>query len=247
MLMPYGAVAPGATIHLGVRVHLADHWHTYWINPGDSGMPPRVAWRTPPGLAVGGLQFPVPRRIDTPPFVTFGYEGDIVFPVEVQVPEGAQPGSELTLSGTMRWLICKDICIPRKTELTCTLRVGTETLVAHAQQQARIEEALALVPREHAEWSFSASVDAVAAQLRVRPPADVDAAVLEKSMFFPEARGFIDYQSKPQWRHDGTDHLLMLKRSGEADLGGPVLRGALLVRQDERAPIVLSVAADVNK
>jgi DsbC/DsbD-like thiol-disulfide interchange protein len=41
-------VAPGATVWLGLRLQHAPHWHTYWKNPGDSGLPTELTWTCPP-------------------------------------------------------------------------------------------------------------------------------------------------------------------------------------------------------
>ncbi|MFW1123217.1 hypothetical protein ACEV8Z_24610, partial [Vibrio parahaemolyticus] len=33
------AVAPGEKVYLGFHITLEKNWHTYWLNPGDSGAP----------------------------------------------------------------------------------------------------------------------------------------------------------------------------------------------------------------
>ena len=40
-----GAIVPGKDLWLGFRFDLQDEWHTYWINPGDSGEAPRIEWQ----------------------------------------------------------------------------------------------------------------------------------------------------------------------------------------------------------
>lgn len=42
-LAPQG-VGPGQPLWLGLQItHLPD-WHTYWKNPGDSGLPTQLSW-----------------------------------------------------------------------------------------------------------------------------------------------------------------------------------------------------------
>ena len=41
------AVYPGAEITLGVNQRIIPHWHTYWLNPGDSGLATTIQWRLP--------------------------------------------------------------------------------------------------------------------------------------------------------------------------------------------------------
>ncbi len=45
---------------------MRQNWHVYWRNPGDSGLPPEVAWTLPAGFSAGPLQWPAPSRIPWP-------------------------------------------------------------------------------------------------------------------------------------------------------------------------------------
>jgi thiol:disulfide interchange protein DsbD len=49
------AVEPGTTFWVGLRQRIAPGWHTYWINPGDSGEPPTITWSraSPPDRSSG--------------------------------------------------------------------------------------------------------------------------------------------------------------------------------------------------
>jgi len=38
------AVQPGQSVRIGLRLQHIPHWHTYWRNPGDSGLPTRIDW-----------------------------------------------------------------------------------------------------------------------------------------------------------------------------------------------------------
>jgi thiol:disulfide interchange protein DsbD len=44
------ALAPGASFTLGLRYVVEQEWHVYWVNPGDSGIEPKVRWRAPAGF-----------------------------------------------------------------------------------------------------------------------------------------------------------------------------------------------------
>ncbi|MCE2657691.1 MAG: hypothetical protein LW854_05500, partial [Rubrivivax sp.] len=48
-----GGVAPGQPIWLGLKIEHAPHWHTYWRNPGDSGLPTTLQFELPAGFSVG--------------------------------------------------------------------------------------------------------------------------------------------------------------------------------------------------
>jgi DsbC/DsbD-like thiol-disulfide interchange protein len=42
-------VSAGKPVWLGLAIDHAPHWHTYWKNPGDSGLPTTLTWQLPAG------------------------------------------------------------------------------------------------------------------------------------------------------------------------------------------------------
>ena len=42
--------SPGQTDDVALRLKMADGWHTYWQNPGDSGLPTTITWTLPAGV-----------------------------------------------------------------------------------------------------------------------------------------------------------------------------------------------------
>ena len=64
------AIAPGEPFTVGLRMRMDDHWHTYWINPGDSGLATSIEWTLPEGFSAGPIRYPAPERIPTPPLMT---------------------------------------------------------------------------------------------------------------------------------------------------------------------------------
>jgi thiol:disulfide interchange protein DsbD len=117
------AVEPGQTLQIGLRLQHAPHWHTYWRNPGDSGLPTSLNWTLPFGAEVGAIEWPAPKRLPIGPLVNFGYEGEVLLPMVFTAPARARPGSSLTLRADARWLVCKDVCIPESAVLTLVLPV----------------------------------------------------------------------------------------------------------------------------
>ena len=71
------------SFYVGIRLQMQEGWHTYWENPGDSGSPFDAEWLTDEGVIVENVQWPTPITIPYPPLMTYGYEGDIVFPFQV--------------------------------------------------------------------------------------------------------------------------------------------------------------------
>jgi len=117
------ALVPGTSAWLGLRLEHDPHWHSYWINPGDSGLPTRLAWQLPDGYAAGEIAWPVPRRFVVGELNNFGYDGDLLLPVRIEVPASAQPGSSAHLEVQAKWLVCQEECIPGKATLALDVPV----------------------------------------------------------------------------------------------------------------------------
>lgn len=104
---------------LGVRFDLEDKWHLYWRNPGDSGGPPEATWTLPDGVRAGGFEWPLPERIESAGLVNYGYYGTLVLPVPLsRAAGGAATG---TVSVSLRWMVCRDMCVPGKATLELDL------------------------------------------------------------------------------------------------------------------------------
>lgn len=127
LLSESSALAPGKTAWLGLRLQHAPQWHTYWINPGDSGLPTRLAWSLPAGFKAGAIAWPVPKRFNVDDLTNFGYDGDTLLPVPIEVPADAAIGTRAHLQVEAKWLVCHEECIPGKTTLALDLPVATET------------------------------------------------------------------------------------------------------------------------
>ena len=118
------ASAPrGGDAGLGLEFALAPRWHVYWKNSGDAGFPPRFALAPDAALESVALRFPAPRRFALPAgLVAFGYEGEVIYPLDARIPAGAPPS--LALGGRLDYLVCAEECIPYQAELALELPVG---------------------------------------------------------------------------------------------------------------------------
>jgi thiol:disulfide interchange protein DsbD len=118
------ALVPGTTTTLALRLAIDRGWHTYWRNPGESGLPTTLDWHLPPGYAAGDIAWPAPRALPAGPLMNYGYEGEVFHLVPVTVPASAAPGSRVALAARADWLVCKETCIPEGADLTLELPVA---------------------------------------------------------------------------------------------------------------------------
>lgn len=105
--------APGETNWLAVVLRLAKGWHTYWINPGDAGMPPRLRWHAPAGFEIGEPRFPTPARFVSDGMVSFGYEDEAILLVPLVAPADLANESHV-IELQVDALVCRDVCIPQR-------------------------------------------------------------------------------------------------------------------------------------
>src|SRR5690348_10017731 len=93
LLIPPEQIYPGQNFTAGLEFQMESGWHVYWTNAGDSGEPPTVDWKLPSGVTAGAMQFPAPKRLPLGPLMDFGYDGQVVFPVPVQVSADFKPAA----------------------------------------------------------------------------------------------------------------------------------------------------------
>ncbi|MBC7979393.1 MAG: hypothetical protein H7Y36_02405, partial [Armatimonadetes bacterium] len=111
------ATDPGKSIRTILKMTVDPGWHTYWINPGEGGLPLKLNAQIPAGWTLGEIQYPAPKQFKTGGLSGFGYEGEIHFPLLITPPPKAAKIPPLT--ATLSWLTCNDdACVPGKAELS---------------------------------------------------------------------------------------------------------------------------------
>ena len=92
------ALVPGKSASLMLLLTVQDGWHSYWRNPGDSGLATQLSWTLPDGLTAGEPQWPYPERINTPPLVNYGYSGETALLTDLMVQPTIAAGSQQTIN-----------------------------------------------------------------------------------------------------------------------------------------------------
>jgi len=218
------AVVPGKPLVVGFHLEMEPGWHTYWRNPGDSGLPTKVKWDLPAGLTGGELEWPRPIRFLTGPLVSYGYEHEVLHPVEIHVAPSVSAG-EVRIAARLSWLECREACLPGKADLTLTLPVGDTARPGPAAPL--FARARRTIPRPDRGWTVGAAVTDAAIDLSIHPPRGAE---LHEAYFYPFPRRVLDY-SKPQALTAAAGgYRLELARdpNGERDLGR--LAGVLVGR-----------------
>jgi len=157
LLSEQASIQPGHAIHLGLHFRLEKGWHVYWVNPGDSGEPPRLEWHLPAGLRAGAIEWPAPSRLPLPPLMDYGYEGEVLLPVSIENTSGLAAGGEVALAADLTAIVCREVCIPAKAQLSLSLPVRAERPRESAETVAMFTAARKALPKPvPARWRPSA-------------------------------------------------------------------------------------------
>ena len=238
------ALVPGASATVALRLAIEPGWHTYWRNPGESGLPTTLEWRLPAGYAAGGIVWPAPRALPAGPLMNYGYEGEVFHLVSITVPAQASAGTEATLAARADWLVCKETCIPEGADLSLTLPVaqGAEFDARWHPPIAATRDAL---PRPApAGWSVSAVASGPVIALQL-PAGDNDNP--GRLQFFADREKEIEPSvAQVATARDGRVEL-QLPVAHELATAFPRLQGVLTAERGFRADggLIHAVALDV--
>ncbi|QDL36151.1 protein-disulfide reductase DsbD family protein [Rhodoferax sediminis] len=181
-------VVPGQSVWVGLQLAHQPHWHTYWKNAGDSGLPTQLQWTLPPGVTAGDIAWPVPQKISIGTLANYGYEGTVLLPVPLTIAPDFKPplfASNLEVKLKASWLVCRTECIPEDGEFVLKIPLKGST----ALNRAAFESALAAHPKPLVGDS---RVEIAGDTLKVSV-AGLPAAIRGKTLaFFPETPEVIE-------------------------------------------------------
>ena len=165
----HNAVQPGQPIEAALRLKIIPHWHTYWRNPGDSGLPTKLTWSLPPGVTAGPIEWPYPKQLPLGPLMNFGYDGEVLHLMKLQTPTTLKAGQNVTLSAKAEWLVCSDVCIPESADLTISLPVVASTPLPDTRWATAFTSANAALPGSISGWTAKATIENNKAVLQLMP------------------------------------------------------------------------------
>lgn len=185
-------VQPGGELRVGLRMLPDPGWHTYWINPGDSGLPTRLQWTAPDGVETSDIAWPYPERLPIGHLVNYGYEGEHLLPVSVALPSELVPGNAFVLDLSADWLVCEVECIPGNAELRLELPVRSTPPEPEPRFSALFEWADARQPQS-VNWPAMFSTESRTLSVRVD---GADAPEPEGWEFFPANDNVVDHAAE---------------------------------------------------
>lgn len=216
---------PGAAAWVGVRFDLEPGWHIYWINPGDAGDPPRLRWELPPGFRANDIRWPVPERLTLGPIIDYGYEGQVLLALPVDVPADYKAGAPVTLAADVRYVICREVCIPARTRVSLSMPLAETATPSPAARRELFASARARWPKTMpAAWKATVTGAGPNLMLTLRTGTSES-----KAAFFPLDADQID-NAAPQLAKATPDGIQLTLRRADPDAPAPtVIKGVIVL------------------
>ncbi|MGC3958327.1 MAG: protein-disulfide reductase DsbD family protein [Verrucomicrobiota bacterium] len=123
--MESDSAQPGDTVLAAIPLRMDAGWHTYWKNPGGSGMATSVKWELPPGITAGELRWPPPEVMSEEGLTTYVYKDEATLLVPLQLGPDLKSGP-VEIKARVSWLECEVQCVPGSGAVSAALNVGTQ-------------------------------------------------------------------------------------------------------------------------
>jgi DsbC/DsbD-like thiol-disulfide interchange protein len=237
------SIRPGEPFWLGLRLKMEPGWHTYWKNPGDSGLATRIKWTLPEGFEARPLEWPYPHTFSQGPVTSYGYEGEVLLPVQITAPASLVPGRAVTITARVDWLECKEACLPGRADLALVLPVTAQPPRPASAWAAAFADARRRLPAAPAGWTFAAADTGSGFELRLQAPRAWGS--VEKAYFFPEAPALVDHAAPQKLVRAGNGYRLDLAAAPNAPRPPAALKGVLVVHDPGGAGRAVHVDAPV--
>ncbi len=215
------ALTAGKPSQAGIFFKIEPGWHVYWQNAGDAGEPPHIRWTLPDGITAGPLEFPAPRRLPLGPLMDFGYEGEVLFPLTLNVAQSTKTGPAV-LHAKVDWLVCSDRCIPGKAELEINRSVS-DNVSPPGADAGLFKEAASRLPKAPPA-GFSATFAPAANGFRLAVTTGRREA---EAAFFPSDQEIIDNPAPQKVTPTATGLILDLKKDANLKEQPAHLQGVL--------------------
>lgn len=200
------ATEPGKTIWLVLSLKMQPGWHSYWKNPGDTGLPPKIKWQVPNGVKIDNMQFLTPTRFDTNGIVSYGYAKQAYYLIPITFAKTINLHNVL-IKADVDYLVCEQECIPEFASLTLPLRIANKTILS--QQAEKVRALLQQLPKAYpANVSFSVNQKNITLNI----PIDQLQQQIKTAYFFSEQPSVVDINRAQTFQVNAQQLLLTLPR-----------------------------------
>ena len=245
LLADVSAVKEGEPFWAALRQTIRPKWHTYWKNPGESGLPTEIAWKLPEGAKAGPIVWPRPHLYDIGGVINYGFQDEAVLLVQITPP--ANLAGDFKLAADANWLVCEDVCIPEDAKLALTLPVtaaGAPASPAAPATRAIFDKARQQVPMP-SPWPAKYGVAKSGDPTVIVEARGLKADTIRDVYFFPADWGPVASMAR-QKAVIGADGIRIPLRRGDAKAAMPAELMGTLVLTEKAAGGDVQQAFDVS-
>lgn len=227
----------GDSFWTAVKLEPEQGWHTYWINPGDSGLATQIDWNLPEGVSAGEIIWPVAEKYRIGALANYGFENTTYLLTEISV-DSAFNAQQLTLENRVDWLVCDEFCIPGSAEFSLTLNHSNDPAEINS---ASFDEARANLP-ETATWPAYFDIESRVVTLLIEHPDAVELAQHDDFYAYVGAGELVEHAEDADVTV--TDDTLLIRRSLNTYFSGVDDNIPLLLSTPGRSVLVTATAAN---
>lgn len=256
------SIQPSTPFWVAIRFDIENNWHSYWKNPGDTGLPTTVKWKLPDGFTAGPSLFPVPKKFSLESLSGYGYDNEHLILVEITPPATLE--NEMTITASLDWLACSEsACLPGMAEVSITLPITQETATLHPAFSPMIQQAIEELPKK--EWGKSRAYrKQELIEVAFTAPHDHPFTPVTAT-FYPEEPQTIDDKVEAILTQDKQtgEYIVILKEADEREQKLSTLKGilalsnasgsektsfdlALAVKEESHAPTLISMSQETT-
>ena len=193
----------GENFVFGIKFDLAPGWHTYWKNPGDSGLPPDIKWTTPQGISEAKMLWPAPGRAEVEPLMSYGFYDQLVLPIIFNVDESFVSGQDFIIE--IDFLICEIICIPESAKLSFNINEFDDDDISTSREL--LSKWYKKLPSDdNFDLDIEASKDLFSLSWQRNNEK------ISTAYFYPEENGLIKYSAPQLYFEDGEKSKIVIER-----------------------------------
>lgn len=117
---------PTKPFKIGVAFDIEPGWHIYWDNAGDSGYKTSIKWTFDKKVKVlEENTTPIPEVFNSDGIVDYGFKNNVLYVTKAQF-ENEPKAFSLFVEADVKYLICKDICLPGETKVSKAFTLGDD-------------------------------------------------------------------------------------------------------------------------
>jgi thiol:disulfide interchange protein len=212
LLSDVESIKPGHPFWVVFKMTLQPGWHTYWKNPGDSGLEPQLIWTLPDGFSVSPIQWLPPERLPQSTLVSYGYTNEAFYLAQITPPPDL-PSDKVNLAVHAKWLVCEESCIPEEAKLALTLDRSDAAEPLYGHHRALVDQLVSELPEQLSQFGeYQIEGENLVFYL---PKGFLTDEKVSDVVLFPEEKGAIKNTAPQHWSFKNNQLLIKIAKSHE--------------------------------